>query len=165
MTPPLAGLLGASLLSRFDLEVDIPGRRIALWSPDSCAGQPGISLPLTLSRASEPFIPVQVNGQTLLAEVDTGSRASILSTAAARRLGLDAPISANTATGVDGTRLPIGHTRMMFALGGDKPEDMPVSISPLQLDRGDMLLGLDQLGRRPFWLNYAAGTAVFGPIR
>ncbi len=165
MTPPLAGLLGASLLSRFDLEVDVRGGRMALWAPGDCPDGAGISLPMQVSRAGEPFIPVKVSGQTLLAEIDTGSRASILSVPAARRLGLDAPISANTATGVDGTRLPIGHTRMTFALGDDKPEDVPVSIAPLQLDRGDMLLGLDQLGRRPFWLHYSAGIAVFGPVR
>ncbi len=164
-TPPLAGLLGASLLSRFDVEIDVPAGRMALWTSENCPVVPGAVLPMTVSRAGEPFIPVQVNGQTLLAEIDTGSRASILSVPAARRLGLDAPISANTATGVDGARLPIGHTRMMFALGGDRPADMPVSIAPLHLDRGDMLLGLDQLGRRPFWLGYAAGVAVFGPVR
>ena len=160
--PPLAGLLGASLLSGFDLDVDVPGGRLALWPSASCTPPPlhGTSLPLALSPAGEAFVPVHVNGQPLLALLDTGSRATILEQAAARRLGLDAPISANTAAGVDGARLPIGHTRARLALGDEAAADAPVSIAPLQLERGDMLLGLDQLGRRRFWLGYAAGVVV-----
>lgn len=160
--PPLAGLLGASLLSLFDLEFDLPAGRMALW-PQGCPAPRGLSLAIELSPAREVLVPVRVNGQPLLALLDTGSRATILSAAAARRLRLDAPVSANTAAGVDGARLPIGHTRMQLAFGDEPPADTPVSIAPLQLDRGDLLLGLDQLGRRRFWIRYAAGVVVFAP--
>ncbi len=158
--PPLAGLLGASLLSLFNLDFDLPTGRIALWSQD-CPAPRGLSVPMELSPAREVLIPVRANGQPLLAVLDTGSRATILSVAAARRLRLDAPVSANTAAGVDGARLPVGHSRMQLALGDESPVDTPVSIAPLQLDRGDLLLGLDQLGRRRFWIGYAAGVVVF----
>ena len=163
ITPPLAGLLGASLLSRFDLEFDVPGARLALWTPDDCPMPRGTSLPMEVSRAGEAFIPVRINGQSLLALVDTGSRPTILSEATARRLGIAAPPSANTAPGVDGTRLPIGHTRVRLTLGDAPPTDTPISIAPLQLDRGDMLLGLDQIAHRPLRLLYARGLAVFAP--
>ncbi len=164
MEPPLAGLLGASLLSHFDVDIDVPGGRMALWSNDGCAAPPlvGTTLPLEVSRAGEAFVPVRVNNEPLLALLDTGSRATILSVEAAKRLGIDAPVSANTAAGVDGTRLPIGHTRVRLSLEREAAVEAPVSIAPLQLDRGDMLLGLDQLGQRPFWISYAAGVAVFG---
>lgn len=162
VTPPLAGLLGASLLSRFDLELDVPAGRITLWTPGDCTTPHGTMLPMEVSRAGEPFIPVRINGQPLLALLDTGSRATILSDTAAQRLGLSAPLSANTAPGVDGTHLPIRHTRVRLALGDEPPTDTPVSIAPLQLDRGDMLLGLDQLSRRPVHILYGRGVAVFG---
>lgn len=160
-TPPVAGLVGASLLHLFDLDVDIPGGRMALWQPGDCPPPlPGITLPLEVSRAGEAFVPVRVNGQSLLALIDTGSRATILSVHAARRMGIDAPLSANTAPGIDGNRLPLGHTRVRLGYGAEPAVDTPISVAPLQLDRGDMLLGLDQLGRRPFWISYAAGVAV-----
>ncbi len=162
VAPPLAGLLGASLLSRFDLEFDLPGGRMALWAPGDCAMPRGTVLPLEVSRAGEAFVPVRVNGQSLLALVDSGSRATILSEAVARRLGVSAPASANTAPGVDGVRLPVGHTRVRLGLGDEAAVEVPVSVAPLQLDRGDMLLGLDQLGRRRVWVLYGRGVAVFG---
>lgn len=165
--PPLAGLLGASLLSRFDVELDVPGGRLSLFLPGDCPVPPGLVLPMQVSRAGEAFIPVRVNGRPLVAELDTGSRATLLSLAAARALGLEMPTSANTAPGVDGQRLPVGHTRVRFALGGgpgDGPDaDTPVSIAPVQIDGGDMLLGLDILRQQRVWIGYAARQVSFGP--
>ena len=161
VAPPLAGLLGASLLQHFDLELNVPGGLLTLWSGADCSPPPGTVLPMEVSRAGEAFVPVRVNGRPLLAELDSGSRATILATDTARRLGLDAPVSANTAPGIDGNRLPVGHTRARLGLGDERPVDTPVSVAPLQLERGDMLLGLDQLGRRRVWILYGAGLAVF----
>ena len=162
VSPALAGLLGASLLSRFDVALDVPAGRMALSLPGSCARPEGVVLPLEVSRAGEPFVPVRVNGQTLLALLDTGSRATLLTVQAARRLGLSMPVSANTAAGVDGARMPLGHVRVRMALGPGAEEDTPASIAPLQLERGDMLLGLDALGRQAVFIGYARGEAVFG---
>ena len=162
--PPLAGLLGASLLSQFDLDLDVPGGRASLFLPGDCPLPPGTVLPLDLTRAGEAFIPVRVNGQPLVAQLDTGSRATLLATGAARRLGLTIPTSANTAPGIDGQRLPLGHTRVRLALGDGPDADTPVSIAPVQLDQGDMLLGLDVLGRRRVWLAYARRSVSLGPL-
>ena len=48
-----------------------------------------------------------------------------------------------------------------MALGDGAAVDTPVSIAPLQLDRGDMLLGLDQMMGGRVWVGYAAGVVVF----
>lgn len=161
--PPLAGLLGASLLSLFDVDLDIAGGRLSLMEAGGCAPFAGTTLPMRLSRAGEAFVPVRVNGQRLVGELDTGSRATLLTVDAAAELGVDAPISANTAPGIDGQRLPLGHLRVRFAFG-DAPEvDTPVSIAPVQIDGGDMLLGLDQLARQRLWIGYAARQLTLGP--
>lgn len=164
MEPPLAGLLGASLLSRFDLELDVPAARVTLWSPGECPLPPGTHLPLDISRAGEAFCLVNVNGQPLLAQLDTGSRATILTTQTARRLGLGAPISANTAAGVDGERLPSGHAVVRLALGKLPAADTPVTIAPIRLERGDLLLGLDVLARFRVFIGYAQGVLVLNPV-
>lgn len=163
--PPLAGLLGASLLARFDLDIDIPSARLALWGPGDCAPFSGNTLPLEVSRAGEPFLPVRINGQPLLALLDTGSRATLLTQATASRLGISAPISANTAPGIDGQRLSLAHLRVRLALGDEPEADTPVSIAPLQLERGDLLLGLDALQGRRVWIGYSRGQVTFGPRR
>ncbi len=162
--PPLAGLLGASVLARFDLEIDVPASRLRLWSPAPCPpGIPGPSLAMEVTRQGEPFIAVQVNGQPLLALLDTGSRATLLTEATARRVGLVAPPSANMGAGLDGSRMQLAHGRVRMQLGPYAMDSAPVSVAALRLERGDLLLGLDQLGLQPVWLGYAAGVAVLGP--
>ena len=160
--PPFAGLLGASLLSRFDVEFDVLGRQVTLWEAAGCAPpMTGTVLPMRRTPGGEVFVPVRVNERAVLAMVDTGTRATLLDAATARALGLHPPVSANTAPGVDGARLPVGHTTVRFGLGDEAVEEIPVSVAPVRLDVGGMLLGLDQLSRRRFWLGYATGLAVF----
>ena len=161
--PPLAGLVGASLLARFDLDIDVPGGRLGLSIPGSCPPPAGTLLPLDVSRAGEPFVPVRINGQRLTALLDTGSRATLLTQSTARVLGLGAPVSANTARGIDGERMALEHVRVRLGLGDEADTATPVSIAALKLDRGDMLLGLDVLGRRRVWIGYAAGEVRLGP--
>ncbi len=164
--PPLAGLLGATLLARFDLELDVANGRAALWTREDCPPPfEGTTIALEISRAGEAFAPVRVNGEPLLALLDTGSRTTILNTATARRLNLQAPPSANTAPGIDGARLPVEHVEARLALGSERPRAATISIAPLQLERGDMLLGLDQLGPRHLWLSYAAGTVTLSALK
>ena len=160
--PPLAGLLGALLLSRFDLEFDVPGGRMALWAADECAVPAGLTVPLEVSRYGEAFVPVRVNGQTLLALLDTGSRGTILSEQAARRLGIPTYITLDKAAGVDGTPLPVMRAPLKLGLGEERDVTVSVSVAPLHLERGDMLLGLDQLSRRRMWVLYRRGVIVFG---
>lgn len=162
--PPLAGLVGAALLARFDLDFDAPRNRVTLSDPGSCAPPPGLSLPLDVSRAGEPYIPVRVNGQPLLALIDTGSRATLLTQSTARRLGLAAPVAASTAQGVDGERMTLQPVRIRLALGDESPTETPASVADLQLDRADMLLGLDVLGRRRLWIGYDRGQVILGPL-
>ena len=170
--PPLAGLLGAPLLAAYDLDLDVPGGRMALYDAAGCGAamppvpQPATVLPLEVSPEGEAFVPVEINGQSLLALLDTGSRATLLTEQAARRLGLGGPVSANTARGVDGEALPLRHHRVReMRVGADVVMDAPVSVAPLQLGRGDMLLGLDYLGQRRVWISYASGRVVIGLTR
>ncbi len=174
MTPMLAGLLGAPLLDAYDLDLDVQAGRMGLYEAGGCgAAVPVLGprmtvLPLAITPEREAFLSVRVNGEALVALLDTGSRATLLTEQAARRLGLRAPISANTASGVDGERLPLEHVRVReMAVGEDVRRDVPVSIAPLQLGRGDMLLGLDYLGLRRVWVSYATALlaiAVPSPV-
>ena len=159
--PPFAGLVGASVLARFDLDLNVPAGRIGLWPPGCAPQVQGMSVPLRVTPTGEAYVPVRVNGAPLAALLDTGSRATLLGQAAARRLGVRAPVSANTARGIDGERLPLEHTRVMLGLGEEPARGTPVSVTPLELDRGDMLLGLDVLGRRRVWVGYQRGELIF----
>lgn len=163
--PPLAGLLGGQFLGAFDLDLDVPHGRMALYDALGCAAPPFplpySVLPLTVSPEGDVLVSVQINGESLRALVDTGSRASIITEQAAERLGLGGPGSANLAQGVDGSTLPIRHVRArMLQVGAEMIADAPISVSPLLLGQGDMLLGLDYLGRRRVWISYRTGRVL-----
>jgi predicted aspartyl protease len=164
VSPMLAGLLGAPLLAAYDLDLEAGAGRMALYDAGACgSATPALGprmtvVPLAITPAREALLSVRVNGQELVALLDTGSRATLLTQEAGRRLGLRAPVSANTARGVDGELLPLQHVRVReMVVGDDVRHDVPVSISPLQLGRADMLLGLDYLRTRRVWISYATG--------
>ena len=163
--PPLAGLLGGEFLGTYDLDLDVPHGRMALYDAPGCAvppfSMPYSTLPMIFSPEGDAFVTVQINGERLLALVDTGSRASIITEQAAERLGLGGPGSANLARGVDGSTLPIRHLRVRtLQVGADITTDVPISVSPLLLGRGDMLLGLDYLRRHRVWMSYRTGRVL-----
>lgn len=163
--PPLAGLLGGQFLATYDLDLDVPHGRMALYDPLGCAAPPFplpySILPLNVSPEGDVFVTVQVNGVGLLALIDTGSRASIITEQAAKRLGLGGAGSANLAQGVDGSTLPVRHVRAAtLQVGTEVTANAPLSVSPLLLGQGDMLLGLDYLGRRRVWMSYRSGRVV-----
>ena len=164
VTPMLAGLLGAPLLDRYDLDLDVSSGRMGLYEAGACgAATPALGrrmtvVPLEITPDHAALLTVRVNGQALVALLDTGSRATLLTEAAGQRLGLRAPVSANTARGVDGERLPLQHARVReLSVGDDVRRNVPVSIAPLQLERAEMLLGLDYLRQRRVWISYATG--------
>ena len=160
--PPLAGLLGEPVLRAYDLDLDVRAGRLTLLAPTGCA-PPGVPVRLQ-TVAGQWLLPVQVNGVSLLAIPDTGSRSTLLSDAAAARLGLDAPVIASTARGVDGQRMTLRQVALRtLAVGPDVTRDMPVSATQLQVAPADMLLGLDWFEGRRVWLSWAAGVMVVRP--
>ena len=160
VAPMLAGLLGAPLLENFDLDLDVAAGRLDLFQAGGCGGAlPDLAarqtvINLAITPDGQALLPVAINGLTVVALLDTGSRATLLTAGAARRLGLSAPESANTARGVDGERVPVGHTRVQaLAVGNDIRRNVPISISPLDLGPADMLLGFDYLRQRRVWFS------------
>ena len=164
--PPLAGLLGASLLARYDLDLDLPGGRVALHEVRDCPGgvrpfpAPYVMAPLFLTPQGEPFVTVLVDGTPMEALVDTGSRGTVLTEAAAARAGLR-PVGDGVTRGAEGASMAlrtavIGEMR----LGWEALRGVTVGVAPLRLARGDMLLGADYFAGRRVWLSYS-GRRLF----
>lgn len=164
----IAGILGADLLSRYDIEIDGPGGHLLLHDVAGCSGrfldwaQPYDALPLTpLPGAPLQQLPVSVDGHALLALVDTGASQSVLFGPALRRLGSDAAPAPGDRAGfglgaIPGKRVEtVLHRFGTLQVGRDvvdKPSLAMVRDGPLTLD---MILGLDYLGGRRLWLSYA----------
>lgn len=164
--PPVAGLLGASLLARYDLELDLPGGRVALHEVQDCPGGvrpfpvPYVMAPLSLTPQGEPFVTVLVDGTPVEALLDTGSRGTVLTEAAAARAGL-APAGNGVTHGAEGAGMALRTAGVReMRLGWEVLRDVTVGVAPLRLARGDMLLGADYFAGRRVWVSYS-GQRMF----
>jgi predicted aspartyl protease len=166
LDPPVAGLLGADVLARFDMDLDAPAGRLALYAPGGCAGYlpwPGAApLPLQKTRSGLAFVDAEVDGRRVRALLDTGARTSLLTRDAARALGVTARVlagdEARTGSGVGNASLSLRRHRFAtFGLPGALEHDATVNVADLPLPGVEMLLGADFLGRREVWIAYASG--------
>ncbi len=164
LPPPLAadGLLGAPLLSDYDVDLDLVNGHVELFRVEGCAAEapllppPFTMVPLTLNADGVPSIPVVVNGVRLIALLDTGSRATVLTPAAAARVRALRLHEGGTARGVDGEVVAVHAARVAsLAVGWDVQRNLQVAVAPLQIGRADMLLGVDWLRQRRIWVSYA----------
>ena len=161
---PLAvdGLLGVPLLAAYDLDLDLVDGQVGLFDVEECAADapllpsPFAMVPLTLTADGVPSIPVVVNGVRLMALLDTGSRATVLTPAAAARVRARRLSEKGTARGVDGEVVAVRSARLAtLAVGWDVQRQVQVAVAPLQIGHADMLLGADWLRQRRVWVSYA----------
>ncbi len=87
------GLMGGSVLSVYDVEIDFLRERMNLFAQDHCpdrvvywTNSPYARVPLEMDRAWHISVPVQIDGKTLQATVDTGASESIMTVEHARDL-------------------------------------------------------------------------------
>ena len=161
------GLLGRDFLSLFDLDLDIPGRRLALFSVDGCSGRflPWTSaytvIPVTSPAAEAVVVPVTLDGRPLRALLDSGASASLLAAPGIFKLGIDpASLATDPADRISGfpPRMITVHRHRFRSLdvGGDVVESPMVWVEPIRLmPVADMLLGADWLATRRVWISFA----------
>ncbi|MDE2500567.1 MAG: aspartyl protease family protein [Alphaproteobacteria bacterium] len=89
----LSGTLAPDILSRFDVELDFARARFNLFSPNHCDGQTLFSatgavtqVPVQLDAQHHIIVPVQVDGRSMTAYLDTGATRSEMSLEAAERI-------------------------------------------------------------------------------
>ncbi len=170
------GILGADVLTRYDVDLDLPDGRMSLYQVHGCAGRfipwtgpyqaVGFSWADDLRRA---VIQVQLGTDWVDAVIDTGTSVTFVSSAFARWCGClrqPAPAGSGPApslAGPDGvpraselrriTTLRIGATVL-------RDVDLPV------LDAGTarmMFLGLDYLLRHRVWISASTAQVFIAP--
>ena len=173
----IAGLLGTDFLGGFDLDLDLPHRRMALYRVTGCDGQlrPWPAGDGTAGAemsgydtivGSQPIrdsliIPVQLDGRPLGAEIDSGSTISLLTTSGIDRMGLTPDVLVRDPEGsVHGVgRFAVVTRRHRFGVlrvGAEHIANPAIWAAPVHiLPIIDILLGEDWLGRHRVWLSYA----------
>ena len=175
LAPPIAGLVGADLLSRYDVEFDLPRHRIGFWTAAAgsaaCTGPPGWDPPfetIPLTRLGDRMaLAARLDGQPISALLDTGARSRILSTRAAARLGVGAD-----RLGLDPGGVTAGidlhesvyhwHRFRSLVIGGETFDRPVLTVAPLD-ERVDLLLGADWFATHDAWIDWTTGRLFVRP--
>jgi predicted aspartyl protease len=172
--PRLGGVIGGDVLSDYDLELDLPHRRVRLWHASGCGAAdlpwtgPRATIPVQVTAGNRIRLPVTIDGQTLEALLDSGANRNLLQAEAARRAGVSqAALAADgtaIARGIDGGAIALHMHRFgAMTVGGlriDRPE---IGVADFQIQSADMLLGADYLRSRRVWIAYRTGQLFVQP--
>ncbi len=164
--PSPAGLLGADMMSSYDVELDFPARTMTLYAVSGCAGDfvPWKGRREVLTPLVGPpdmfVITAAVNGHPIRALIDTGSNSSSLSRSAARSAKVsDAMLKLDPVgsyTGARGVAVPSHRHRFdRLAIGGSNFSGVDMSVQDVDFGAFDLLVGMDYLGSRRMWLSYS----------
>lgn len=191
-------MLGDDVFDKVDVEFDLPHDRVRLFQSSGCEGvvlaywAPQGASQVDLGPGPRITVPVQVNGQPLEAELDSGAATSVLDRSAAARLGIrpDSPGVTLSSKGrglgpsaVDSWVAPL----RSFAVGNEAITDTAIGFADLwkgdtyapryatrlqeKVDGPAMLLGADFLrahrvlvahSQRKMYFTYEGGP-VFAP--
>lgn len=173
--PPLDGLLGINVLVDFEVELDVPHGRVALYRARPCAtALPDwtgriIRLPAMQQAGSgHLFVPVEIDGQDLRGMLDTGASRSTLSLQSAEDLRVRGrmlaalPMSRSQAVNPGGITV----RRAVFnelRVGTDVLSRPELTITALPPYAGDLLVGEDYLGTRRVWFSFVLGRVFVSP--
>ena len=164
---PFDGVLGGKSLAAYDLDIDMPARRLTFNAGRRCPGTPPFSPSTTLRSAGfGPYrltAEIVVDGATVAPIVDTGASNTILDQA---RLGLaDSDVAADR-TGRIVTADPVGlsvqaHRFKQVVLGSETIDRPVILVGKIQGNDG--LLGADVWRTRRLWVSYLGRTVTVGP--
>ncbi len=171
LAPPVAGFLGGDVLSRFDLDIDVPNATLAFYRVDlpslACATPPAwngayATIPLT-RHGVRLSLGATLDGHPISALVDTGARSRLLSQAAGRRIGVPAAALAADPGGIDSgvdmhEQVYHWHVFKSLVIGGETALSPTLTVAPLSAEEPfDMLLGTDWLAGHEVWISYSTG--------
>ncbi|WP_233828554.1 retroviral-like aspartic protease family protein [Paraburkholderia sp. ZP32-5] len=167
--PQLAGILGADILSRYDVELDFPAHTMTLYTAVNCLGH-FVPWSGEFQSYSPEYTPrhlflmnVRLNGQPMRAILDTGAARSLVGREAAQRAGVDGEMLARdpktSGEGVAGTSFVIYRHRFdALQIGTRVFRNAQIEIGDTGVPPGvGMLLGMDFLRWRRVWLSYSTG--------
>jgi tetratricopeptide (TPR) repeat protein/predicted aspartyl protease len=155
-----AGLLGQNIWGLWDVEYDLGGGAIRLFKPHDCGGDQNLAYwskdkPINIVRigndeglSKKTFADAFVNGKRIRVIFDSGASTSVMTLAAAERVGLrpnDPGVRmAGVSTGLGSRALRnwIGPVDS-FKIGDEEVKNTRMRFGEIELSNADMLLGAD----------------------
>ncbi len=162
---PLGALVGADVLSHFDIEIDLPHDKLVLYDRDRCTAPlpdwpgPVTEVPLSITWTGRPKLTVKLDGHDIDALLDSGATQTVVDLPAAEKLGLSWDVLKKEpgsegfgAAGVNFQRVP--HTFQMLDIGGEAIPVPRLEVLDRSLREADMLLGLDWMRTHRVFISY-----------
>ena len=164
---PIDGLLGADFLGDYEVELDLPHRRITLFTPPPCPmtappwGGSYATIDANRSLHDRLFFPVRLDGHQLSALIDTGAQLTTLDAKSAAAVGVTgAALARDPVTTLRGAAAePVNSRAHRFAelqIDGEVLRDQTILVTRLGLQDADLVLGADILRWQRVWLSYAS---------
>ena len=161
------GLFGVSVLSVFEIDLDLPRREVTLYAGHLCPETvlPPWTFPYETIDASHSvngrfIIPVELDGRMLSALLDTGAAASIVSADVVQALGVTREtLEQGQHTKLVGTgpasATAFVHRFHTIRVGDDTFHGPLLLVTERPEPNVDMIIGSDYLIQHHLWLSYA----------
>lgn len=170
---PIDGLLGADFLSDFEVDLDLPRRRVLLYQPPPCPiAAPAWSEPYATVRANRSlhdrlFFPVDLDGHRLAALIDTGAQLTALDVTSTAALAVTgASFARDPVATLRGAAAEVvksrAHRFARLDIDGEILRDPVIVVASLGLQDADLVLGADFLRSRRVWLSYRSHLIFIG---
>jgi predicted aspartyl protease len=155
------GLLGADILSDFDLDLDLSRARVWL----ACAaGEPAWSQDHTAIAANRSihdrlFFRAELDGKSIAAVIDTGAQHSLIDRQKALSIGVNPTAldgrAGKPVRGITDAAIEARSYRFRrLAIGREILLDPTLLVAPLGLEDADLILGTDFLKAHRVWISY-----------
>jgi predicted aspartyl protease len=162
------GVIGTDLISDFDVDFDFPHATMTLYRPGHCTEPPWTgpyeTIPIYILPNREVGFPVKLNGQPFHAIFDTGSSSETVMVTSAKRIGISgSELAADpSASGTSAGERYVAHRHRFESLdiGGQTFHDVQLDVVDFKNAGTDMLVGLDYMRSRRFFLSYSAETLL-----
>jgi len=166
------GLLGADILLAFDLDIDLPARRLTIYRARPCAdSRPPWTVPYSSVEGvamwrDRLMVPLTVNGADGRAVLDTGAQSTVIRPEFAARGGVTRAMLEN-----DPSRTMRGASREQASsrlhrfdtvqIGTQIAHGVLLPVAELPSGQEDALIGGDFLRGRRIWLSAASHQMFF----
>jgi predicted aspartyl protease len=168
----IGGLIGADLLSEYDIDLNFPGKSMTLYKVSGCEkvplpwSEPYTSIAVTINRHHSILLPVEVNGEKLSGLLDTGANGFAITKQGAGDSGVTAAeLKADpkhVAAGAGGVATRPVHKFKTLAIGGETFRDVSMGVLATPLPDGDVLIGQPYLRFRRVWISYSMHMLFLG---
>jgi predicted aspartyl protease len=174
--PAIAGLIGADMLSDYDVEFNFPDHRLTLFRIIHCrkVNPPWkgryMTVPVSISDTHRFLVPVEVNGHPFTAIFDTGASGMRLSRSAALQVGVTEAMLAHDpqAEGFGINEMAFKYSIHQFdqlKIGNEVFHGPHIGVVDMPGDEAVMLIGEDYMRSRRFLLSYSTHTPYIQPVR